>query len=42
MTLSQALATPVDEIMDSMELATRNGFHLEPRCPVCRNDQARK
>ena len=42
MTLSQALATPVDEIMDSMELAARNGFHLEPRCRVCRNDQVRK
>ena len=42
MTLSQALATPVDEIMDSMELAPRNGFHLEPRCRVCRNDLVRK
>jgi len=42
MTLSQALATPVDEIMDSMELAARNGFHLEPRCRVCRNDVLRK
>ena len=42
MTLSQALATPVDEIIGSMELATRNGFHLEPRCRVCRNDPARK
>ncbi len=42
MTLSQALATPVDEIMDSMELAPHNGFHLEPRCRVCRNDLLRK
>ena len=42
MTLSQALATPVDEIMESMELAPRNGFHLEPRCRVCRNDVLRK
>ena len=42
MTLSQALATPVDEIMDSMALAPRNGFHLEPRCRVCRNDLVRK
>ncbi len=42
MTLSQALATPVDEIMGSMELAKRNGFHLEPRCRVCRNDLMRK
>ncbi len=42
MTLSQALATPVDEIMESTELVTRNGFHLEPRCRVCRNDVLRK
>jgi hypothetical protein len=43
MTLSQALATPVDEITESSALAPRiNGFHLEPRCRVCRNDQARK
>ena len=38
MPLSQALATPVDEIMESSALAPRNGFHLEPRCRVCRND----
>ena len=42
MTLSQALATPVDETIESTELAPRNGFHLEPRCRVCRNDQVRK
>ena len=43
MTLSQALAAPVDEIIDSMALAPRiNGFHLEPRCRVCRNDVLRK
>ena len=42
MTLSQALATPVDEIMGSMELSPHNGFHLEPRCRVCRNDLVRK
>ena len=43
MTVSQALATPVDETVESMELATRiNGFHLEPRCRVCRNDLVRK
>ena len=40
--LSQALATPVDEIMESSALVPRNGFHLEPRCRVCRNDQVRK
>ena len=32
---------PVDEIVESMELAPRNGFHLEPRCRVCRNDTLR-
>jgi hypothetical protein len=42
MTLSQALATPVDEIMESTALVPRNGFHLEPRCRVCRNDLVRK
>ena len=43
MTLSHALATPVDEIMESSALAPRiNGFHLEPRCRVCRNDVLRK
>jgi len=42
MTLSQALATPVDEIMESTELVPRSGFHLEPRCRVCRNDVLRK
>jgi len=30
MTLSQALATPVDEIMESSALVPRNGFPLEP------------
>ena len=43
MFVSQALATPVDEIMESSALVPRiNGFHLEPRCRVCRNDVLRK
>jgi hypothetical protein len=42
MSVSHALATPVDEIMASSALASRNGFPLEPRCRVCRNDQVRK
>ena len=43
MSMSQALATPVDEIMESSALVPRiNGFHLEPRCRVCRNDVLRK
>jgi hypothetical protein len=29
----------IDTAMESVELAPRiNGFHLEPRCRVCRND----
>ena len=42
MSVSQAFATPVDEIMESSALAPRNGFALEPRCRVCRNDVLRK
>ncbi len=42
MTLSQALAAPVDEIVGSSALVPRNGFHLEPRCRICRNDLVRK
>ncbi len=42
MSVSEALGSPADEIMGSMELATRNGFRLEPRCRVCRNDLVRK
>jgi hypothetical protein len=42
MSMSEALAAPVNEIVDSIELAPRiNGFHLEPRCRVCRNDRMR-
>ena len=42
MSVSQALATPVDDTVESMALVPRNGFHLEPRCRVCRNDLVRK
>ena len=43
MSVSHALATPVDEIMESIDLADRTQkFHLEPRCRVCRNDVLRK
>jgi lambda repressor-like predicted transcriptional regulator len=41
MALSQAVAAPIEEILGSVELAPRNGFHLEPRCHVCRNDEMR-
>lgn len=39
MTLSQAVAAPIEESLGSVELAPRNGFHCEPRCRVCRNDE---
>ena len=42
MSVSRALATPVGDTVKSTELATRNGFHVEPRCRICRNDQVRK
>ena len=38
MSVSQALATPVDDTLESSALVPRNGFHLEPRCRICRND----
>jgi hypothetical protein len=41
MSVSQEIATPVDEIVESMALVPRNVF-LEPRCRVCRNDLVRK
>jgi len=32
----------VDESVESIELAPgSDGFHLEPRCRICRNDQVR-
>jgi hypothetical protein len=31
----------VNEIVESMELVPRNGFHREPRCRVCRDDELR-
>jgi hypothetical protein len=39
--LDATVLAPVDEIVASMEVAPRNGFHLEPRCHVCRNDEMR-
>ena len=43
MTLPQAVPIHVDEMMESSELAPRiNGFHLEPRCRICRNDSVRR
>ena len=41
MSMSQALATPVDDTAESSALVPRNGF-LEPRCRVCRNNLVRE
>jgi hypothetical protein len=42
MSVSEAFRGVVDESVESTELApTINGFHLEPRCRICRNDQVR-
>jgi hypothetical protein len=42
MSVFEAFRGVVDESAASMELApTINGFHLEPRCRICRNDQVR-
>ena len=42
MSVSEASRGVADESVESMELAPDvNGFHLEPRCRICRNDQVR-
>jgi hypothetical protein len=42
MSVSEAFYGVVDESAESTELALgTNGFNLEPRCRVCRNDQVR-
>jgi hypothetical protein len=42
MSVSEAFRGVVDESVAPMELAPGiNGFHLEPRCRICRNDQVR-
>jgi hypothetical protein len=42
MSVSEAASGVVDESVDSTELAPgADGFHLEPRCRVCRNDAVR-
>ena len=42
MSVPQALSTPVDVTVESLALSSRNGFHLEPRCRVCRNNLLRE
>ena len=41
MSVSESVRDLVGDTVGSMELATRNGFHLEPRCRICRNDSVR-
>jgi hypothetical protein len=42
MSVSEAARDFIDETAQSMELARRiNGFHLEPRCRICRTDMVR-
>jgi hypothetical protein len=42
MSVSEAFRDVVDESVASTESAPgANGFHLEPRCRICRNDQVR-
>ena len=41
MSVPQALSTPVDVTVESLELVPRTGF-LEPRCRVCRNNLVRE
>src|SRR6476660_7583474 len=42
MSASEAFRGVVDDSVESTELASdTNGFHLEPRCRICRNDQVR-
>jgi hypothetical protein len=41
LSVSEAVRDLVDDTVKSTELATRNGFHLEPRCRICRNGSVR-
>ena len=42
MSVSEAVRDLMDDTVASTELAPHNGFHLQPRCRVCRNDEVRK
>jgi hypothetical protein len=39
--MSIEVVTSAVQVAESNQLALRNGFHLEPRCRVCRNDEVR-
>ena len=42
MSVSEAVRDLVADTVESMELATRNGLYLQPRCRVCKNDNLRR
>ena len=43
MMTTMAVSDVIDTAMESAEFtALTNGFHMEPRCRVCRNDEVRK
>jgi hypothetical protein len=42
MSLSEAVVDRLDVTVMSLESTSRNNFHLEPRCRVCRNDSVRR
>ena len=42
MSVSEAVRDFVDDTVESSAMAPRNGFPLEPRCRVCRNDALRR
>ncbi len=42
MSVSEAVRDLVGDTVESSALVPHNGFHLEPRCRVCRNDQVRE
>jgi len=42
MSVSEAVRDLVGDTVESMELATRNGLYLQPRCRVCKNDNLRR
>lgn len=42
MSVSEAVRDLVDEITESSALVPHNGFHLEPRCRICRHDGMRR
>ncbi len=42
MSVTETVRDLVGDTVESMELAPHNGFHLEPRCRICRNDSMRR